>query len=151
MKTSFFKTFTLFSLFCEGHHHALSNTIGKSIGKTAFNSLLSRPQLSSCQDLLAPLSSTDLQMRCAVPHQACLVTSGLDYSQIINLTLRLMIHFLWIQIYCFFFKILFIYSWETEREREAETQVEGEAGSMQGGMWDWIPGLQDHALGWRRR
>ena len=46
----------------------------------------------------------------------------------------------------FFFKI-FIYSFmkdrEREREREAETQAEGE-GSL---TWDWIPCLQDHALG----
>ena len=40
---------------------------------------------------------------------------------------------------------------EKEREREAETQAEGEAGSMQGARrGDWIPGLQDDALGQRQ-
>ena len=54
----------------------------------------------------------------------------------------------------FFFKdfiYLFMRDTEREREREAETQAEGEAGSMQGAlMWDWIPGLQDHAPGQRQ-
>ena len=41
----------------------------------------------------------------------------------------------------------FIYLFIREKDREVETQTEGEASSMQGSLWDLIPGLQDHALG----
>ena len=46
--------------------------------------------------------------------------------------------------------ILFIYSWETQRERGRDTgrgRSKLHAGSP---MWDSIPGLQDHTLGWRQ-
>ena len=50
-----------------------------------------------------------------------------------------------------FLKISLIYSRKTQREREAETQAEGEAGSLQGADWAWIPGPQDHARAKGRR
>ena len=34
--------------------------------------------------------------------------------------------------------------------RDMHTQEEREAGSVQGALWDSIPGLQDHALGRRK-
>ena len=52
----------------------------------------------------------------------------------------------------FFLKILFIYSWETQSKGESRDTGRGRSRLHAGSpMWDSIPGLQDHALGWRRR
>ena len=56
----------------------------------------------------------------------------------------------------FFFKILFIYSWKTHTHTHTHTHTGRDIGRgksrLQAGSrtWDLIPGLQDHALGWRQ-
>ena len=49
-------------------------------------------------------------------------------------------------------KILFIYSWEIQRERERGRDTGRGRSWLHAGSptWDWVPGLQKHALGWRQ-
>ena len=39
---------------------------------------------------------------------------------------------------------------DIERERERGRDTGRGRSSLHAGMWDWIPGLQDHALGQRQ-